>query len=366
MRQPVHVLTGATGLLGAALALELATTTDSEIVCLVRPGQQPPGARLRTALAAAAEAYALAPELRERAVDRPLAVPADFTADACGVDARALPRAAEVEFWHLAGRLALPWRQRRQAFAGNLATTRRALALARAAGTTAFTYVSTAHVAGAAEGPVPERLVTAARPRNPYEAGKIAAERLVGRQLDFRVRILRPGLLIGHSTTLAHPGRGGALAAVQRALAAHARRHPAGPGAADGTTLHLLARPEAHLNLVPVDHVAREAAEIGRARGAGVFHLTNAAPPTTGEVLRALAANAGTTAAFVTGEEDLTEAERHLHRLLRAYVPYATTAQRFRRDRTDAVVADPARAAHPLGHDELRARFRPWARPCGR
>ncbi len=299
--------------------------------------------------------------MRREAVSRPRAVAADFTRDDCGVGPALLPRGTTAEFWHLAARLGLPWHARRETFAANVGATRRLLSLARTTGTVAFNHVSTVYAAGGTQGPVAERLVAVARPRNPYEASTIAAERLVGRQLDFRVRILRPGVVIGHSATLEHPGRGGGPFAVQRIIADHARAVRTGPGAAP---LRLVARPEAPLNLVPVDHVVREAVEISRsAEAAGVFHLTNSTPPTTGAVLGAFAANAGLDAAFVPRAEELSGGDRDLHQLLGAYVPYFTTAQRFRRDRTDAVVADPARASFPMTHDHLRAGFRSRAMP---
>ncbi|QNP71512.1 SDR family oxidoreductase [Streptomyces roseirectus] len=311
-----HVLTGATGLIGAALLLHLAEHTDDEFVCLVRP----PGDRLDATLSHAATAYAVSPAVLASALRRTRIVETDLTT------AGELPlrRTGRIEIWHCAAVLNFRRAAWRSTITTNVRGTRRMLALARALDADAFTYLSTAYVAGRTTGPIKEEPASPHHARTPYELSKIAAERLVLDADDLVVRVLRPSVVVGHSETLAYPGTPSGAYKIQQLLAAYFRALP--------PTGHprLTALPDEPFNLIPINHVVREAHALSLSHATGIHHLTNPAPPTTGDLLTALLANCGSPPPLYTPHPDPL-----LHLALGVYVPFLNNPQRFLRSRTD-------------------------------
>jgi thioester reductase-like protein len=151
----VHLVTGATGFIGAALVLELLDQTDGEVACLVRPGHDPERARARLT-----EALRRAFLLYERAdllpaiEERCQAVPFDLRGDG-EISPAALPDGI-AEVWHSAASLRFKQEQRDKIVEQNVEGTRRLLRLATDAGASTFNYVSTAYVAGKRTGLVLE------------------------------------------------------------------------------------------------------------------------------------------------------------------------------------------------------------------
>lgn len=290
----VHLVTGATGFIGAALVLELLDQTGGEVACLVRPGHDPERARARLteALERAFLLYDRA-DLLPAIADRCRAVPFDLRDGE--ISPSSLPAGIE-EVWHSAASLRFKQEQRAKIVEQNVEGTRRLLRLTTEAGASTFNYVSTAYVAGRRTGLVleePARDPSVAH--NAYEESKILAEALVDEWTALRTRIMRPSIVIGHSKTFAaasNTGLYGFILGVQSArkevegkklgaYLAHRKVRLRGDG-------------EAPLNLIPVDVVARNAVLIGRSSSdARVFHLVNSSPPLSAEVGRATFAALG-------------------------------------------------------------------------
>lgn len=304
-----HLLTGATGFLGAALVLELLDQTGDEVACLVRPSHDADRAtaRLNEALERAFVLYEredLVPAIGERC----RAIPFDLRGeDGPGLDQ--LP--AEIgEVWHSAASLRFKREQREKIVEQNVEGTRRMLELSTRLGAAAFNHVSTAYVAGRRSGRVleqPARDPSVAH--NAYEESKILAETLVDEWGGLRTRIMRPSIVIGNATTFAaisNTGLYGFVLGVQRAqkevegrklgaFLAHRQVRLRGDG-------------EAPINLIPVDVVARNAVAISRSDSdAEVFHLSNATPPTAAEVGRVVFEALGMAAPrWVDSDEEFT------------------------------------------------------------
>jgi len=288
-----HLVSGATGFLGAALVLELLDRTEAEVACLVRPAHDPEraGRRLSDALERAFALYGredLLPAIGQRCHS----VPFDLREEGEAAARRLPGEIAEV--WHSAASLRFKQKQREKIFEQNVEGTRRLLELTGAAG--AFNYISTAYVAGTRSGLIPEQ--PARDPdvaHNAYEESKIRAETLVDEWDGTRTRIMRPSIVVGHSAThaaISNTGLYGFILGVQRAREEVEGRKLGGFLA--HRQVRLRGDGEAPINLIPVDVVARNAVEIARSPSeAEVFHLANATPPTAAEVGRVVFAALG-------------------------------------------------------------------------
>jgi nucleoside-diphosphate-sugar epimerase len=170
----------------------------------------------------------------------------DLTEPECGVNTRFAEPMGSV--WHAAVSLSFSARAvTRRCVGGTVAV----LALAQRLGVREFTHVSTAYVSGRQTGTILERPVTDPSAANiPYEGSKILAEVEVLRQHAFMTRVVRRGILIDHSQTLADVGLYAAVAGaveyrwagVEETLNGRALRSPGDPSAP--------------VNLIPIDLVA--------------------------------------------------------------------------------------------------------------
>ncbi|KPI15369.1 Male sterility domain-containing protein [Actinobacteria bacterium OK074] len=366
-----HVITGATGLIGSALVLTIAAHSDDDMICLVRPSTTDPTARLSRMLERAAAAYDTPRHILESALRRTHAVPADLGTDLTDLRLPLPARPHRIEYWHSAARMLFRERDRRESYAANVAGTRRMLELARRTRADSFTYFSTAYVAGRAEGLIREEPVAVPQPRTPYERSKISAERLVLTCRDFTTRILRPSVVVGHSTTLRYPGTPSGAYTIQQLIAAYHRARSSPEREPRPNRLCLdTGQP---FNLVPIDHVTRQAHAIS-ARGTstpGIFHLTNPTPPTTGDLVRALITNTGAPPPqFVPDPDELNWEDRQLEAALGVYRPFLNNPQHFDRTRTDTALSalppspggtTPDAFAWSPDETTMRALFQPFA-----
>lgn len=162
-------------------------------------------------------------------------------------------------------------------------------------------YVSTAYVAGDS----PEFLETdfdRGSARNPYEVSKRAAEALFRERFPNAFSIYRPSIVVGDTQTgftRAFDGYYGICKAWVRITRLFAGRGELPEGIRrDGDRLHLpltlRGRPEATLNLVPVDWVTEMMARLAELPATGrCYHLAHNAPANLGMVMAVSAAHLG-------------------------------------------------------------------------
>jgi nucleoside-diphosphate-sugar epimerase len=352
-----RLLTGGTGFVGGAIALELLDRTDDELFCLVRAADDEQAqARLRTELTVTAQGYGR-PDLAEAVAERAVAVRGDITLPGCGVRAGALP--AVDETWHCAASLQYEEKHREAIEAQNVRGTANVLALSRAAGVGVFNQVSTAYVAGSTQGTVPEGPAPGVEAcNNCYESSKVEAERLVLAAADeMRVRVLRPSIVIGHSVTR-HAINFSGMYGFARQVLLFRRTVSRRLGTfLAHTRVRLIAEPGIEANLVPVDQVARNAVAIGLSSSpATFFHLTNAASPTVGAVVTRILNLAGLREPLWVDDRDgFTSLDEKLDEGMDFYRSYLRNGKRFDRTNTDAVCGEQA-STFPID-DEVLTEF---------
>jgi nucleoside-diphosphate-sugar epimerase len=184
-----NLVTGATGFLGSALALELLARTDERVALLVRDSAVPPADRVVAALHRAAQDHGYPEDFVDRNRGRLDVVAGDLDADPTGA-APALGPVARA--WHCAASLRYEDSHRDEIWHTNVEGTRKALELARRCSAAEFHHISTAYVAGTRKGIVPEVPVdapAAAPTNNAYETSKVGGEQLVGAERAMRTRI---------------------------------------------------------------------------------------------------------------------------------------------------------------------------------
>lgn len=272
------MLTGVTGLIGGALALELLKETDVQLVCLVRAtAERSAQQRLADALHNSAKAYGLTVGAAD--LDRCIAVAGDITAPLAGVAVDDIDGVDEV--WHSAASLAFEEDRVEQIEAQNVRGTENMLALAHRLGARTFNYISTAYVAGAIDGIIAEaRVSDAVTTNNAYERSKIAAENIV-LDSDFgTVRVFRPSIVIGHSRTYGATTFSGLYGFVRGLQRARNQVRASLGDLLQYRPLRLLASGSTPVNFIPVDYVARAAVAIAETSAASeIYHLANSAPP---------------------------------------------------------------------------------------
>lgn len=350
---PVHVLTGATGFLGAALSLELLRSTSAELVALVRA--RPPldaTTRFRAALADAARLYGAEDLLGQ--LERCHGVEADLLAPHCGISSTLEADVAQV--WHCAASLQYEDRHRDQIRATNVEGTRRVLELAEQLRADAFNYVSTAYVAGRASGVIREAIASTAEPNNHYERSKYDAELLVAAS-PLRARILRPSVVVGHSLTLGATNFSGYYGFLRQLVQFRGMMDRMQRGLLERTPIRLRIDPDAHINLVGVDVVAREAVAIAtRETSEGVFHLTHPEPVEVATAVRTAFELVGLREPiFVDRHDELTWLDERLDRRIDFYRSYLVGDKQFERVRTHAALQDHPRRPAPHGEVRLAA-----------
>lgn len=334
----VILVTGATGLLGGALVLELLRAGDAEVVCLVRPqGSVRAGERMREALELACRAHgkqALLDDVHRRCS----VLEGDVTQSECGVSRAARRRIDEV--WHSAALLAFDEEREDEVHLANVIGSRHLLELAGDLGATSCNHISTAYVGGGREGVLREELAPPGAPcGNAYERSKLKAEHLVAGAGFERTRIFRPSVLVERGTA------GAAAAAVipGRLVREICDRIETGRERLAHHSLRLTADPRTPFDCVPVDWAARAAVRISRSDSPElIFHLTSAAPRPLAEVAALAAERAGIRAPTLgAAARQLSAFERQVDEELAPYGSYLAKAKEFDRTNAEAV----------LGHD---------------
>ncbi|MFI9246831.1 SDR family oxidoreductase [Streptomyces sp. NPDC053086] len=348
-----HFVTGATGFVGGAIALELLARTDVDVVCLVR-GQDDRAAtkRLHDALAHAAEVYGME-DLVPAVLERTRAVAGDMT----DVDVAATAeRIGTVEaVWHVAASLKYEDRHADEIQLMNVTGVHNVLALAKALGEPVFNQVSTAYVAGRRTGPQTESFPEdTAWANNVYEATKTVGEQAV-RDSGLPWRILRPSIVIGHSATRAATSFTGMYGFVSSVL-----RFKRSVEAELGNLLShrrvpIISDPGIECDLVPVDFVARNAVRIGISGELGrIYHLNNSASPEVGQVIEEVFDLAGLRRPrFVDSQGMLTDVDRKLDDGIQFYASYMINGKHFDQTNTAGVCGAEA-SAFPMGREVIR------------
>jgi nucleoside-diphosphate-sugar epimerase len=354
----MHIVTGATGFVGAALVGELLRRTDDAITVVVRPGGSSPTERFRGAFAQAAQAYGFDARILDAADERCRAVAGDLMAEGCGVKEQI--RGA-TDFWHCAASLRYENRFVDEIRATNVEGTRRALDLAHSLGVEVFNYMSTAYVAGSTRGPIHEELLDAVETNNHYERSKCDAERLVAAAVGFRKRILRPSIVIGHSSTRAATAFSGFYGFLRLLVQFRGMINRAQEGLLERTPLRVRADPGMRINLVAVDSVVEQAVQIALSGATeGIFHLTHPSPPTVGLMVTTLFRAVGLLdPVFVEEKDDFGWLERRFDKRLDFYGSYLIGDKHFDRSRSDAVLGRPSGGEVIFDEDTLRS-FSAW------
>lgn len=354
-----HVITGATGFLGGAIALELLERTDDRLLCGVR-GENDAACRYRltSKLKEMALAYAaphLLPEIEQRCRAFPLNLQDS-------VDPHAVPAiSGGATFWHAAASLRYEERHREQIFRDNVQGTANVLELARAIGAERFCHVSTAYVVGRQDGliaeTVPEGEIEAS---NCYEISKLHGERLVVEQRELETRVLRPSIVIGHQRTLQATSFSGLYGFLREVQLFERKVENRLGSILSMRPLSVIVNATAPINFIPVDVVARDAVSIGLAEtDRQVFHLTNDSAPPVGDTLNTLFAQLGLPKPrHVTSSRAFTTIDQTLHDHLEFYSSYMNSHKRFSRVNTDSIVGEGAGEV-PLPHERMSA-FAAW------
>ncbi len=330
------LVTGGGGFLGSHLVVDWLRRHPAAVVaCLIRaPDAAAATARLHAALrrAAADSGDAIGPALLSRAsaLRGDLGDAPGWIAAAAAWAARRGGRPPRVV--HCAASLSFRADDREAVRRVNVDGTRSLLDAAARLGATEFNYVSTAYVAGDRAGDIAEDEVR--RPTgfsNGYEESKWDAEAAVRERCaayGLGYRILRPSIIIGHSTTHRLSSSSGFYNVVQTIFQlGRVQRH-------QGQSIRLPLPPDATLDLIPVDVVVDELIhllEAGAATLEHAFHLTSDSPLSLIEVLAQLSPLAGFSIDRQDEAEPVGRLAGMLLQRLRHYTPYLGQVRRFDR-----------------------------------
>lgn len=356
----INLITGATGFVGSAVALELLSRPNTTVVGIVRGADNATATgRLQSTLHDLIGGYELNDQLHDAVEKRVTALAGDVTHKRCGInletlDQHGLGNHEPIEFWHCAASLKFQDRHRKEIETTNITGTANVLSLAGALSTRCFNSVSTAYVAGSRAGLIPAEPARSGLENNLYERSKIAAEKLVT-ESGLTYRILRPGVVIGHSATrhaISDDGMYGFL----RNLIKYARvLDRTRVGLASEHEASLVASRTGTLDLVPVDFVAADAVGLSTANAPqGIYHLTNPLSAEIKEVLEVCFDTAGFPPPLCVEKPDgLGAVDRKLYERMSFYNSYLVNPKTFDRSTVNKVLGRDAKAGKVLNRDEL-------------
>jgi nucleoside-diphosphate-sugar epimerase/pimeloyl-ACP methyl ester carboxylesterase len=331
-RPATLMVTGATGFIGRHF-LFWRLQGPGTVHVLVRAGDRAAAeSRVAAALTSCAASYGLTPDVA-RWGDRLVVHVADAVDDEWGLAKRWDRRIRVDEVWHFAACLNFEDRHRDLIFATNVDGTERLLRLSHRLEAGRFVHVSTAYSVGRFVGSVPEKLHGVDREfNNWYEASKARAEQLVvdfGRARDMPVAIVRPSIVMGPSSTRR---TGGTTAGVY----GFARQCMRLQDILNKSSSPIVIRadPEAHLNLMPVDHVVRDMLHLSACGFAGgpVHHATATHEVSVGRVLELVCQHSGVHP-FVCrlDPQERSPLEKMLDKYTTFYGSYLRDPKRFER-----------------------------------
>lgn len=343
------VLTGATGFVGSAVALELLDSTDAEVLCLTRAADpETANLRLREWLARAATLYQRT-DLLPAIATRTRAVAGDIAAP--GI-AGGLPATGVDLLIHTAASLRFADQDAAELYRVNVEGSRAVARYSERVGAGRFVHMSTAFVAGRRRGLIREDDPPPGDFHNAYERSKAAGERAV-QEIRPDAAIVRPGIVIGHGVTAATMSNTGFYAMLKVAVQLRRimqRRNVDRP-------IRFLADPRVALNLIPVDLVARATVRVALADTvARVFHLTNDQPPSLGDAVATARRLLGLHLVFTDSDAELDDVDRRMRSTF--HEPYLSSDLMF--DTTNAAqVCDPGLLSYPMDAAEID-RFSAW------
>lgn len=345
----IHLVTGGTGFVGAALILELLQQTDADILCLVRPEKGDIDTRLYQSLRNAAVAYGYDRRIMALAQKRCSALTGNLNASLCGYAPTSTLGAVE-QFWHCAASLKYEPEHQREIYETNVYGTQRALELARRLHVQSFNYISTAYVAGKRSGLVREELLEGHATNNMYEDSKLAAEHAVAAITEFHARIFRPSIVVGHSQTCAVSGSFTGFYALMQNVSKLGVLSRLQMGASTAPTLHLCVDPTCPMNVIPVDAVAQQIVRIAlSSSNASIFHITNSTPPPLRMLLSPIFRAGGVKEhVFVSSKNDFTALDHLLDLAMDFFSAYTTGAKLFDRSQSNAALGDDRAGDFPV------------------
>jgi len=353
--QRTHVITGATGFVGSCIVLELLRNTHANIVGVVRATPDlSPTSRLRNILSGLVADYNLQQSLHRDITERVTALPGDLELELCGIeDFEALKGA---EFWHSAASLQYQDRHKEQIERTNIGGTANALALAKAIECRVFNSISTAYVAGRQRGHMKAVISNPAFVNNHYERSKIAAEALVTSS-GLPYRIMRPGVVVGHSKTYTTTSTDGIYGLIRNLAKYRGTLDRTQSGLSNRRPITMVADSAGSIDLVPVDHVARDAVGLSIADAPqDHYHLTNPKAPKLCDVIAECCYCVGlTTPVFVSSDRELDPLDRKLHRRLEFYNSYMINPKSFDRTTVNNVLGESASPGFALDTHRLRS-----------
>ncbi|MCB9741695.1 MAG: SDR family oxidoreductase [Alphaproteobacteria bacterium] len=362
MTPSTHIVTGGTGFVGSALIVELLRSTPHRVLGVVRPNPSAsPTERLRRAVREAAQAYG-APEALLADIDaRVDAVEGDVMAEGCGVSE--LPKGQYAQLWHSAASLRFEDRYADEIYKTNQQGTLNAVELAAKAQVEHFNYVSTAYVAGAMSGRLPEKIQAVPRTNNHYEASKAGAEAKLAEERRFKVRVMRPSIVIGHSETRQATNFTGLYGFIRKLYGFRGLMERTQPGLLQRKPITLVGEPDVPLNLIPVDQVVRDAVGLCAPSEAeqvpAVFHLTNPRAPRLRDVMDTIFGELGLPGPlWADSADELDWLDRKFNDRIDFYRSYLRGHKDFDRSCADGTLGASPGEACDMGTETLRSYVR--------
>lgn len=348
------LITGATGILGRAVALEALTSSHRVILPVRARDKSEAQARIHHALGEAALAHHANITI----------LPADILAPNLGLVADAAKQLEQITDFiiHCAGDVSFNQQARDQVMRTNIEGTRNILQFARdCLHLQGFAHVSTAYVCGNAVGELFEDdLELGQQFGTPYEESKYLAECVVReyQAMGLPTIIFRPSIILEDIKNL-QLTRLPAINAI--ILLLHTVMQTVKKGAPQ--KIRIPADPAAITDLVPIDYVAHSIVALTLDPDAygKTYHLTNPQSPTLAKFIDILNEELGGEGYAFTCIDpasvniaELTPVERMLLLNLQPYLPHLTTQFRFDVRNIDHIRARrQLPACAPVGRDTL-------------
>lgn len=342
--------TGVTGFLGRFLAVEM-LKKGWEIIFLIRPGKMSVDDRLTEALnfveSQAAQVYK----------NQWTVIAGDVTWNNFGIEDLHILSNVE-EFWHVAGAVTFSEIERDITFKINLDGVKNLTKIAEKVNISRLHYFSTAYIREPGVSTMIEETKDSLfheKGCNPYERSKNFAERHIHkwakRHPDVNVCVYRPSIVVGNSKSGKMYGFTGYYRVMQTfhtfACAGKIAKEMSVPGRSDAT-----------VNLVTVDWVVDMVMKIQHIKDvAGIFHLTNEAPPNyewlLESSLRALDISCSpVVAGQISANKEQMRIEKMFKRGLKDYIPYISEDVKFSTNHLKNILGE-AYKEHPSFNDKL-------------